>query len=268
MRRQNKMKSWIGMRPQHSGELSLLQNFQAVFRDHWITDRDLEPKIIRWLKNPNKQTNPTCFPCANIIFLYCSNSQRPRRACCTGHAPSKTAFSPLESLQPIQTRDREAQNIIHPASSSQHLRNTVLPFLLKVSNASPTHRNAIFLLILSNHCVLHRRSLKAHKHRAAQASLSPSSLQSLRELHQSDTLHILWCRTMNHTTLSFSLHFPIASHFPGAIEALKRRLAFRWQNIEKVKAVRHNAAIHGAHQLPKCHSFFLMTKATAQQETN
>lgn len=61
-----------------------------------------------------------------------------------------------------------------------------------------------------------------------------------------------------------SLCFSIASHFPGAIEALKKGLAFRRQSIEKVRAVRHNAAIHRAHQLLKCHSFFLMTKATEQ----
>jgi len=59
-----------------------------------------------------------------------------------------------------------------------------------------------------------------------------------------------------------SIHFPIASHFAGATEALKRQLAFRRQNIEKVRAVWHNAAIHGAHQPLKCPCIFLMTKAT------
>lgn len=85
------------------------------------------------------------------------------------------------------------------------------------------------------------------------ACLSPPSVQFLRNLLSNDTLHILWCRTINLATLFLfsTLHFPTASLFA---EALKRWLAFRWQNIEKVRAVPHNAAIHRAHQLLKHHS--------------
>lgn len=51
--------------------------------------------------------------------------------------------------------------------------------------------------------------------------------------------------------LPSTLHFLTASLFA---EALKGWLAFRWQNIEKVRAVPHNAAMHGAQQLLKHHS--------------
>lgn len=130
-----------------------------------------------------------------------------------------------------------------------------------MSNASPTHRKAIFLLILPNHTILHRRPLKAHEHTTAhpQPILTAITESCIR------AIPFLFCGVEQWITLLHlfsSLHFPKASRFPGAIEALKRRLAFRWQNIEKVTAVRHNAAIHGAHQLLKCHSFFPMTKAT------
>lgn len=107
-------------------------------------------------------------------------------------------FSPENFITQIDQRYQagQVQNIVHPASSWQHLRVTASPFLLKGSAFFPTY----FM-------EPHRSAQKVSKRPQAEscwpsACLSPPSLPSLRDLYQSDTLHILWCRTMNLATLS------------------------------------------------------------------
>lgn len=165
-----------------------------------------------------------------------------------------TAYSPNG---PKRQQTGEVQNTVHPASSSQPLRIAVFSAEGEqcLTHAQkcyfPTHLTTLF-------CTEGLwKSMSTEL-----LTLNPSSLQSESCIRA--ILFIFygvgqWITLLH---LFSSWHFPIVSHFPGAIEALKRQLVFRWQNIEKVRAVRHNAAIHGAHQLLKCHSFFLMTKAT------
>lgn len=266
MRRQNKTKSWIGTRPQHSGELALLHNFQASLRDHW---QGLKGKIMRWFKKTKQKQKPTCFPCANIIiFLYYSNSQRPRRACCTGHPPSKTVFSPEELTTQIDQRDsrqgRYRTSFILPAAHSTWGSQSYL-FCWRWATPHP-HTEIPFSYLFYLTTLFFTEGLRKPTSTARLTLKLPSAHPHCN--HSESCIRVIpfifsdvgqWITLL---CLFSSLHFPIASHFPGAIEALKRRLAFRWKNIEKVRAIRHNAAIHGAHQLLKCHSFFLMTKAT------
>lgn len=77
--------------------------------------------ILKTNKIKPNTTKKTFLPCANItIFLYYSNSQRPRTACWTWHPPSKPVFSPEEVTTQIDQRDSRQGSTEH-RSSCQHL---------------------------------------------------------------------------------------------------------------------------------------------------
>lgn len=135
--------------------------------------------------------------------------------------------------------------------SSQHLRPTVSPFLLKASTFFPT-----FLFILWNQTTLlcTEGLQKTTGRELLTFSLPQPTPITIPQRPLIRMISFIFCGVGQWISLLFlfsNLHFPTASLFG---EALKRWLAFRWQNTEKVRAVPHNAAMHRAHQLLKHHS--------------